>query len=49
MDENAPLLADAPVADVPADAPADPEAEAAVDELAAKVAETTVGDSAAEK
>eukprot|EP00892_Ulva_mutabilis_P008602 jgi/Ulvmu1/6113/UM027_0091.1 len=46
MDENAPLLADAPAASLPADPPKDAEAEAAVDELADKVAATKVDDAA---
>ena len=45
MDENSPLLADAPVAAVPDDPPADPKVEAAADELAAKAADITVSDS----
>lgn len=49
MDENAPLLGDAPVAALPADPPKDPAAEAAADDLADKVAATKVDDAAAEK
>lgn len=46
MDENAPLLTDAPLAPPPEEKVKDPEMEKKVDELAEKIAETTVVEAA---